>query len=69
MVERTNMDNEYDVEIIRTVHQTVRRKIKAADPIRAKRQAEDMAGDIDFSGLEKEAEYIVRVHGVTKYAH
>ena len=48
---------DYDVHITRTVSATVVRTIRAGSALAARLQAAKLAGDIDFSGLEKSAEY------------
>ena len=48
--------------ITRTVHQTIEVEVEADDIYKAQQAAENMAGDLDFSGREKDAEYEVELH-------
>ena len=51
--------SKYVVEVCRTVHQTRPVSVEAANPAEARKLALEKAGNMDFQGLEKSADYIV----------
>lgn len=55
----------FPVTVHRTAVQSLEIHVEARTREEAEEKALDMAGSLDFSGKEKEADYAVEVHNIT----